>query len=208
MSNSGDQNIHNNAPNYGNQGIFHVVPSQDNNIGNYIHRTYAQKVSIGRLAIKLKHIFVLFTTFALAPTIICATCMFLLLLNPISPPKTTETTLRPNQTPYIINITLSPFCFLLALILISIFFPWFMSFLTNLRKHRITTFLRIYFELGDDGVIYRTHIEGSCPKCKNKLHIRYSDSEHEMKIRCSRSHHHQWHFDNTFLKDVSLENIS
>jgi len=205
MSNSGDQNIHNNAPNYGNQGIFHVTPIQDINIGNCIHRTHTQKLSAGRWKIKLNHVIFLLICCILAMIIVSLFSIFKWFTNP------SPLFLKLDQTSHSQSLknpiwTFAPI--VVFFIIFSTSLPLISDLLRDLRIFRITPLLQIYLELGDDGVIYRTKIEGNCPKCKNKLYIRRSKSGNNMKIRCNRSHNHQWDFDNTFLKDVSEEDIS
>ncbi|GGK50821.1 zinc ribbon domain-containing protein [Aliivibrio fischeri] len=59
-------------------------------------------------------------------------------------------------------------------------------------------------EAGIDDRIYKTVIEGDCPKCTGKLKLRSIGPENDKKtiVRCTRNPDHLWSFDPTVLDDL------
>ncbi|AEX22403.1 zinc ribbon domain-containing protein [Vibrio sp. EJY3] len=85
---------------------------------------------------------------------------------------------------------LGGFAFIMGLMLSRQKFAHFWSFLN--------------LESGADKRIYRTVVEGDCPKCTGKLKLRSIGPENNKTtvVRCTRNPDHVWGFDPTVLDDL------
>ena len=74
-----------------------------------------------------------------------------------------------------------------------------------LKRQQFARFWSFFnMESGSDGLIYRTVIEGDCPKCTGKLKLRELGPENNKStvVRCTRIPDHIWGFDPTVLDDL------